>query len=129
MIAKTFASEYTDENPVVNLKYIFNCPDKDSKTNRKDLAYNDSYTLTKNDYFKLVHTSKSGKITTCEYKSHDNITYTIVNKISNFLLVNLDDNELREVTKSGNIIIQETTVNNTYQNSFINLNNYELGRR
>ena len=123
---KTFASEYTDENPVVNLKYIFNCPDKDSKTNRKDLAYNDSYTLTKNDYFKLVHTSKSGKITTCEYKSHDNITYTIVNKISNFPLVNLDDNELREVTKSGNIIIQETTVNNTYQNSFINLNNYTL---
>ena len=129
----TFISTYTQDEQIANIKYIFNCPNKNSKVDRQDLAPNNSYTLVNkgkdsNDYLKIIFTSKSGKVTEYAYASHDNITYTIKNNLNNMSLSNAKSEDPLDIIAEGSIEIQKAVVNNTYLENFSNLQNYVLNK-
>ena len=111
------------------MTYWLDAPNKDSKTNRKDLANNNEYTLKNTDKLILNVTNSKGKTTSATYQSHDNVTYTIVNTVGQ-TLVNAEyteTSEMKEVTTTGTLIIKESTEDTSTLDSTVNLSGHILG--
>ncbi len=106
--------------------YYFDAPNKNSKTDRQPLKYNDEYTLKGDDVFFFSYVDKeSGKTVTATYKSKDNLAYTIKN-LSMTDLQNVEGTTARSITTSGTIVVTETATYKKGIDKIVNLNNYTL---